>query len=104
MKPIHAILALCIGLTAGIGLTVTLPAVAETLSVELAKEQARANANAAMQKTPYVKDNVTLYGVTVYILEDHKRNRLCYIPTDYDGYTNSVAGMSCGPLDRRVPR
>ena len=88
MKTLNSILALAIGLVAGIGLTVAVPVLAQNVALP-------------SHASGYVKDSVSLAGRNVYILEDYKRNRVCYIIQNGSG--SSIA-IDCDVLDRRMSR
>ena len=78
-------LATAIGVGLGVSVVFGINAVAEP----------RPNSN-------YTQDIINVYGDNVYILEDHKRNRLCYLSASNSG--NRANGISCGILNRNDAR
>ena len=90
MKPeTKLVLAICLGVIFGciIGFGFTLTAVA----------------HAPVPKSNYLREVVDIgHGYNkLFIIEDRKRNRLCYITLSQYGRENST---SCGILDRNEPR
>lgn len=88
MKPeTKFVLALVLGISGGCAIGFGLPA----------------NAHAPVPKSNYLREVVDIgHGYNkLFIIEDRKRNRLCYITLSQYGRENST---SCGPRDRSKPR
>ncbi len=93
-----------LALVLGFALAVAATANSQMLPSDIAEERAEQNARRAgvvvPQRRPsnaYIKDSVRMSEyLNVYILEDHKRNRLCYIARNSDAFDDP--SISCGPL------